>query len=472
MLMMHDEGERTPEAGPTVAVVGAGAGGILTAVNLLLRAEVQGRPCTVLLIDPTVGDAPGPAYRTTDSRHLLNTAAGRMGLTPSDFPDWLSARGYEDVHGYPARRLYGQYLLDLLAGTAARCDSARLRAVPDRITRIGAGQGGGDVLALHGAGGRTLYADAVVLAVGGLPPDRSWAPRNLRSSTRFVPDPWAPGALDRMAAPDTDLLLVGTGLTMADVALTLARPGRVLHAVSRHGLIPQSHTTRPAPPVTPPELDGPHTLDALRRSVLRHVAATRRVHGDWRPALDSLRAVTAGLWQGLSPADRSRFLSEDLRRWETHRHRLAPASAAALERLREEGLLEVSAGQVARTDPDGDGVRVGLRDGREFRVGAVVNCTGPETSVAASGDPLLTDLMARGLARPGPCGLGLDTDPDGRLRPGTRQTGPGEAAPLWTLGALRRGNLFETTAVPEIRTQAEGVAKAVLGIQSRLGARL
>jgi uncharacterized NAD(P)/FAD-binding protein YdhS len=34
--------------------------------------------------------------------------------------------------------------------------------------------------------------------------------------------------------------------------------------------------------------------------------------------------------------------------------------------------------------------------------------------------------------------------------------------PLWTLGALRRGELFESTAIPEIRGQALAVAGALL----------
>ncbi|WP_251061113.1 hypothetical protein [Streptomyces sp. ISL-100] len=229
--------------------------------------------------------------------------------------------------------------------------------------------------------------------------------------------------------------------------------------------------TPPVPPVEPPDLGGLHTLDALRRAVLRHLAATRRTHGDWRPAMDGLCPLTAELWQRLFSADRARlfsadrarFLGEDLRVWETHRHRLAPASAAALHSLREEGLLEVSADEVARADTEGDGIRVGLREGRELRVGAVVNCTGAQTGVGASDDPLIADLLRRGLAPPGPCGLGLDTEPDGRLRPGGRTTGTGPGARLWTLGALRRGNLFETTAVPESRVQAETVAAAVLG---------
>jgi uncharacterized NAD(P)/FAD-binding protein YdhS len=34
---------------------------------------------------------------------------------------------------------------------------------------------------------------------------------------------------------------------------------------------------------------------------------------------------------------------------------------------------------------------------------------------------------------------------------------------VWVLGALRRGELLESTAVPEIRGQAQQVAEAVLG---------
>jgi hypothetical protein len=38
----------------------------------------------------------------------------------------------------------------------------------------------------------------------------------------------------------------------------------------------------------------------------------------------------------------------------------------------------------------------------------------------------------------------------------------GSSAPIWTLGAMRRGELWESTAVPEIRTQALAIATSVL----------
>ncbi|HLU41803.1 MAG TPA: hypothetical protein VKZ55_05355, partial [Microthrixaceae bacterium] len=54
-------------------------------------------------------------------------------------------------------------------------------------------------------------------------------------------------------------------------------------------------------------------------------------------------------------------------------------------------------------------------------------------------------------------GMGLRTE-QGRL---VDSNGSAEA-PIWTLGALRRGELWESTAVPEIAAQASAVATAVL----------
>jgi uncharacterized NAD(P)/FAD-binding protein YdhS len=52
--------------------------------------------------------------------------------------------------------------------------------------------------------------------------------------------------------------------------------------------------------------------------------------------------------------------------------------------------------------------------------------------------------------RPGPFGLGLDHDSRGAL-----VTTEGTASPLiYGIGPVRKGRLWETTAIPEIRAQA------------------
>ncbi|MGZ3147801.1 hypothetical protein ACVDFE_38620 [Lentzea chajnantorensis] len=98
------------------------------------------------------------------------------------------------------------------------------------------------------------------------------------------------------------------------------------------------------------------------------------------------------------------------------------------------------------------GSSCGWATGPSCTAGTVVNCTGVRHDVRRCPDPLVAGLLADGHATPGPLGLGFDTLPDGRVRGG---------APLWTLGALRRGNLWETTAFPEIRAQAAAVARSV-----------
>ncbi|MEV1026453.1 FAD/NAD(P)-binding protein [Streptomyces sp. NPDC050264] len=440
-----------------VAVVGAGAAGTLTAVQLMRRADALGGALDLWLIDPAEQAGPGVAYGTVDRRHLLNVAAAKMSALPEDpghFLRWLADRHPGTSPGdFVARQTYGRYLSDVLESTARACRAVRLHRLRTRV--VGARRRERAVV-LTFSDGTDLRADAAVLALGAFPSSVEWAPDALRTSERFVADPWAPGALGNIA-DEGDVLLVGTGLTMADVAVTLARPGRTVHAVSRHGLVPREHRVPAAPPAEPGALDGTRGLDVLRRDIRRHLAASRRSCGDWRAGLDGLRPVTAALWQQLSAADRTRFLQEDLRAWEVHRHRLAPRTAATLRTLRATARLQVTAAEVVDAVPDGDALRVRLSDGGRLRVAAVVNCTGAQGDPRRTADPLVHSVLDHGYARTGPANLGFDTRGDGRLLPAF-----GPAPRLWTIGAARRGNLLESTAIPEIRAQAAQVADGVL----------
>ncbi|QMU69678.1 FAD/NAD(P)-binding protein [Streptacidiphilus sp. P02-A3a] len=442
-----------------IAVVGAGAAGTLTAMRLLRRAAGEGdRGCRVWLIGPG-RTGRGLAFATDAPHHLLNVPAAGMSAhrdDPGHFVRWLGSRAGAD--DFVPRGLYGKYLADSLADTLDAVGGPgggpRLLRVRDRVVGLGHRPDRARApLSLRLRSGQSLAVDAAVLALGNFPADRSWAPPSLLRSPLFRADPWAPGAL-RALPEDQDLLLVGTGLTMVDAALTLQRPGRVVHAVSRHGLLPRPHAARPLLPAPAPGLDARSGLDPLRRAVLGHLAAGRRSHGDWRVGFDSLRPVTSALWQQLAPAEQARFLREDLRLWEVHRHRIPPVSAEALADAVDRGRVTVGSGTVTDAEPVADALRVRLADGRSLRVGAVVNCTGAQTDLTRIEDPLVTGLLGTGLGSPAPVGGGFDTTPDGRLRPASQH----DPAPLWTLGSLRRGNLLETTAVPEIRCQADDLA--------------
>jgi tetratricopeptide (TPR) repeat protein len=123
----------------------------------------------------------------------------------------------------------------------------------------------------------------------------------------------------------------------------------------------------------------------------------------------------------------------------------------------DDGSLQVHRACVESATDTGDAVQVRLSDGQTITAQSVVNCTGPANDVRRSADPLLMHLLDAGLARPGRLGLGLATDRAGRVL----GRDPGAKA-IWTLGPLRQGELWESTAIPEIRTQAAALATAVL----------
>lgn len=111
----------------------------------------------------------------------------------------------------------------------------------------------------------------------------------------------------------------------------------------------------------------------------------------------------------------------------------------------------------------GDGVDVHLRPrGRSEivvrNVQRVVNCTGPDSSYRRLNHPLLNTLREQGLASVDDIGLGLQTDASGRLL----QPDGAPSPTLFTVGPPRKGELWETTAVPEIRQQAQALARELL----------
>ncbi|MFH8773965.1 MULTISPECIES: FAD/NAD(P)-binding protein [unclassified Streptomyces] len=451
----------------TVAIVGAGAAGALTAVQLCETATRRRTPLDVVLIDAAPEAGRGTAYATRDPRHRLNVPAGNMSAYPDDpghFTRWLCRHGEPEVTGadYATRYRYGAYLADTLGQAIVRAHGTvavrRLRTRAESCTGTPDGR-----VELSLADGGHLTADAAVLATGPAAATAAWAPPALRASPRFVGAPWAPGALDGAleGASDgardgsDDVLLVGTGLTAVDLALTLDRPGRTLHALSRNGLLPQPHALGPAAVMPAPQDLHDASLGRLRRAVYRHLSRSVRTHGDWRPGLDSLRPHTTRLWRSLTPEEREEFLAREGALWNTHRHRMAPATAEHVSRARTARRLQVHTGAVVRAMASDDaGLDVELSGGRTLHVGWVVDCTGPGRNLDA---PLWRGLFASGAAVPGPLGMGVATR-DGRLL----DDRGGAGLPLFTLGAPRRGELWETTAIPEIRVQAAELAQQLL----------
>ncbi|HEX4686344.1 MAG TPA: FAD/NAD(P)-binding protein, partial [Nocardioides sp.] len=457
---------------PRVVVIGAGASGGLTLLHLARAARRRGTALDVVLVDPALHRARGTAFGTTDRQHLLNIVASGMSALPEEpghFVTWR-ARQHPELTTEPgvfAPRLeWGRYLDETITQALAGDEQIGLRHLRTRAIGIRRDDAGVTVTTDDG---QVVTADAAVLATGERPPSAAWAPESLVRSAFFVADPWSPGALDvvrRDHAGPADVLLVGTGLTMVDVALSLSGPSqrrdRHVHAVSRHGELPRRHADEVQLAAIPEIDDWGNRLEDYRARAAEHIAGVQRATGDWRPAVDGLRTVVQALWQRLDDADRTEFLRTDASAWGRLRHRMPPASADVIAALGSSGSLTISAGEVVDAEPlMGGGLRVTLSNGTVREVGWVLNCTGTSTVVRPGADALADDLLTPragvSLARLSTAGHGYQTEA-GRLVDSVGSTG----TPIWALGSTRRGELYETTAIPEIRTQAAHVAAAVL----------
>jgi uncharacterized NAD(P)/FAD-binding protein YdhS len=308
-------------------------------------------------------------------------------------------------------------------------------------------------LDLQLANAAPLFCDRVVLATG-VPGAARIA--QLPRDTRVLEDPWAPGALSASRSSGLTLVL-GTGLSGVDATLSLScGRGRVL-ALSRGGQF--SHVHRPGlrTPAPPPMLPRvPVTLPVLQLMLREHVRSMQGYGYDWRDVIDGLRPVTAQLWAALALSERRRFLLERRREWDIRRHRMAPAVGSRLRELLESSQVQLHAGSVLAARSTSAGVEVDVAASRSGRVRTltcerIVVCTGAGMDVHRSGNSLLDGLLADGVASADQLALGLRTTDRGAL---IDSRGLASGC-LFTLGALRRGELWESTAVEEIRAQAE-----------------
>lgn len=306
--------------------------------------------------------------------------------------------------------------------------------------------------------GETIRAGAVVLAIGN-----ALAPADPLDVSRIAPwyrgNPWAADVVPRVP-PEAPVLLIGTGLTMVDVALSLRESGHSgpIRAVSRHGKLSRHHRSYTPRPLTelPAEFLTPcGGLRWLREAIAQHES----VGGDWRAVIDSLRPHAAQIWKGWSLRQRGSFLRHARNLWDIHRHRMAPEIAGQLHTLLTDGILTIHAGRLLSAEAGMACARITTRSTRsgtifQLDVERVINCTGPARNYATTDIPLIVRLREQGLLTPDRLRLGFDTDHDGRL---IGADGSVNQA-LFTIGPLRIPALFESIAIPEIRVQAEALA--------------
>jgi uncharacterized NAD(P)/FAD-binding protein YdhS len=296
--------------------------------------------------------------------------------------------------------------------------------------------------------------DRVVLCVGNLPPTLPACEIvGHLDRPRYIADPWHEPELTNIP-PEAPVAIIGTGLTAVDVVLSLLDQGHrgPITTLSRRGLLPHQHAeTRPYHDFMANE-PAPESLLGLFTRLRAEIRDAEAAGFDWRSVVDALRPHTERCWRALPEAERRRFLRHLRPYWEVHRHRMAPASARRLWDAFRSGQLARRKGRLMAIAEDGAELLLRYRspDGRihHLRAAHVINSSGPQCDVSRVDHPLVKSALEQGLARPDPLGLGLEVKSACELVGREGRPVPG----LMALGPLARGNSWELTAVPELRS--------------------
>lgn len=455
-----------------VAIIGGGFSGAAVAYHL--TRLVPGRSITVC--EPRAFLGGGLAYDNHDPAHRINVPAKRMSLLPNDeehFARWLAGAnvGAEDadIVGrdgalYPRRAIFGRYIASQIEPLVA---DDRVKHIRSDVRAL---QSDGRRWRLSTSSGQTLNAQFVVIATTHPPPDVPSTLRQLVSDPRLITDALVPGALSRIQ-PQDRIVIVGTGLTMADVVASLDRQGHrgPITAISRRGLRSRGHA------ITTSERFGDFKKPVSRASALLDqirstIAEAERSGLTWHAVIDAVRADAQTFWPKLPIAERRRIVRHLRVYWDVHRFRIAPQVEDVLVRRISEGSLNIVAASLADVSASPQAIILSAAPRfqgkiRSFDVDHIVITTGPGHATILETQPYLVGLTEAGLIKSDPLGLGIAVD--GKSHALDLQERPHRT--LLVAGPLARATFGELMGLPQVSAHALSVAEEIansLGVAS------
>ncbi|HEX8517673.1 MAG TPA: FAD/NAD(P)-binding protein [Bacteroidia bacterium] len=449
----------------TVCIIGGGVSGSLTAVQLLKKSE----KVKVILINSGNPLLTGVAYSTQRAEHLLNVPAGKMSVypdKPDHFIEWLkSLPEFEKSsdadlkHSFLPRMIYGSYLGDVL-NKFMKDD--RITVVESKAEAAGRSE---NKYVIRLEAGSSIEADVLVLAMGNfLPAAPKLKDCSAFSNQHFYANPWSDAFLENLSG-SSSVLLIGGGLTMIDCVLSLVNTNfnGQIYAVSPRGYLPEGHLEKPS---SYPDFFNEYKnrdLLTIFKSIRKHIAEAKKNTIPWQAVIDSVRPHAKEIWLHFSGDDKQRFITHLRHVWGVARHRLPTGVHRKMKQLISDGRLIVMDGRIREISETENGFHVGIKRRRQsnseyLKVSRIVNCTGPQINYKELDEAFVKSLIAENIICPDEHKMGINASPGGRVL----DNKGGVVKNVYAVGSMLRKVLWETTAVPELRENAENVAQQII----------
>ena len=433
----------------TIAIIGGGASGALVVLNSLKQST---RPIRILWFDANNAFCKGLAYSTDEDVHLLNVRASNMSVfvdEPTHFVNWLAQQQLPfSSQDFVPRTVYGQYLSTTFNALKESNANVTITCLAEEVTAVN--KSGDDYLV---SAKEVHQAQQVVLAFGNFLPAH---PRSIHTdfqqSHRYFQNAFSSQVV-KSAINQESVLIVGSGLTMIDVVLSLKKHNYTgkIRAISPHGYLPQAHIENLLPTaVSFINEQKTYTLLQVFSLVNQHLKIARANQLSAHPVIDALRPHLQRLWLGFSLEDKQQFLRHLRHKWGVARHRAASQSMQVINELLHTKQLELIRGRVYDIKSSVNGFEVQYVDKGQhhyLQTSVLINCTGPESNFEKVEFPLIKQLLQAKLICIDALKYGIEASVNGQIAPN-----------LYTIGPPLKGILWETTAVPEIRLQAQQLA--------------
>ena len=465
----------------TIAIIGGGFSGLSVVLHLVdgIRAGLCKTQLEIVIVEKD--QLLGVGFGTKDPCHPLNVRTINMGAFaehPDHFYQWLLENKnlwksqdafFSNLNIAPfafvPRKLYGIYLNDLFlqADETAKKNGSQIKIVKGEAVSLQ--EVNGNRFRVNLRNGETLDSDYVVLAAS-VSPIKSLGFENdlLLQNRRYVRNIWAFFGENKAALPldqhDT-VCILGSGLTAIDTILSLHNrkyPGKII-IVSRSGKFPETHVAEASRMINLEFKHYPKSCRELLRE-MRRLSKQYIKNGNWRDFADSLRPHITKLWQHLDVKSKKQFLRHLFSFWNHHRHRMSPGSKAVVDKMMEEGRLLIVRGKVLDVVAEKEKLNVKFLStdtnaNQTVSARYVFNCTGPDYLIKNRNDILFDQLLKQGFIEPDELGLGLKTKEHVQLE-------GKNGGKMYAIGSLLFGERLETIAVPELRNQANSIAKSIL----------
>lgn len=438
-------------------------GGGVTGAALGYYLAQRGVPTTVFEPRPTLGA--GLAYGTDDPTHRINVPATRMSMIVDDenhFARWLTDNKvtesdpdslWPDDRVFARRSDFARYMDAVVSPWVT---SGHITHRRERVISVARHDNGWRVM---GDRGSDFLAEQVIIATTHPAPTPPAIFKNVQNHPRFVADPFIPNALKVIRSADR-VLIVGAGLTMADVVASLdhAHHHGPIVAFSRRGQRSKGQAPAGVAPYgdfTSPPL---RTARALVTAIRRAVDDAAEQGQPWQAVFDAVRRQGQTVWAALPLIERRRVVRHLRPFWDARRFRLAPMIQEIQERFIAEGRLTLPIAAATAVRQEGDEIIVTLttrkRETLEGRFDAVVITTGPAHSSILQSQTFLADLTATGHLTLDSTGLGVATTENAEAIDREGQPVPG----LYIAGPLSRGTFGELMGLAEVTAQAHFLA--------------